>query len=174
MVALAEEPIVQEGNGTWQRLQTAVRYLEKNQVDILVLSGGFYTWRQAESAAMAMSNWLRLSGWLSRLEARGINVILEEHSRDTYENIIFSLAISDAILTKDEIIVISEKWHCRRVRLILKKVGVRHFRDQSAVYKNWCGELKEIFFYLYTLLDPSCRFFPALANRRQRLKKSLG
>lgn len=165
LIVPAEEPVVKKGNGTWHRLVAVKKYLSEHDVDVLVLSGGIYALGQTSPASAAMHNWLIRQAIKNDFELHEQKVIEENQSRDTYENIIFSLSLVDASLNEDNIIVLSERSHLRRIRYMMKKIYNLRIQELPVDYKKWLGRLKERALYFYTKIDPKYQGPLALYNK---------
>ena len=150
LIVLAEEASTAAGTGTLFRLQKAVCWLEQNQVDLVILSGGKYTSGQKKSTARLMHDWLYNQFYKNR-EVPPFQIIEEDNSRDTNENIVFSLVYVNTEI--DKIFIISERHHLRRIEHILKRYDIKP-ELIPVDYKNLIGRFWEHLLYFYTLLDP--------------------
>ena len=164
LIVLAEEPVIKENNGTWYHLNKAKEYLRENSVDILILSGGIYKSGQTKPTAQIMHAWFLKQDLKNKFDSSNQRIIEENWSKNTYENIVFSLTAIRAKLKDCEITVISEKYHLRRIRYLFKKFYNLEIKSVPIEYKNIFGRIKEFFLYIYTKLDPSYRGIVAMCH----------
>lgn len=100
------------------RLDTALEYWESNQGMTIVVSGGQgpdEPWTEAS----AMAEYL-LNGGVPREQ-----LLLEDRSSNTYENLSFSLALlrENGYNIKDDMMVVSNGFHLTRVRMLWDRVA---------------------------------------------------
>ena len=96
------------------RLETALDYLDKHPGCVAVLSGGQGS-DELRTEASAMAAWL---------EARGIDpsrLYLEEGSRNTAQNVKFSLALMEKEGLTGKVAVISSEFHLYRARRLFMR-----------------------------------------------------
>lgn len=99
------------------RLDTALDYLEEHPDMTVVVSGGKGD-DEHKSEAQAMHDYLVANGLASE------QIILEDQSSNTYENLIFTTALLDELGydTTQEFVVVSNGFHLFRVRMLWDRV----------------------------------------------------
>ncbi len=99
-----------EGTTTLPRLEKAAELLRSGAYDVLLLSGGQCHAPEVETQPAALT----MAAWFAEQGADGVVTILEDESRDTYENISCSLARLQLQPGVHEITVVSHWQHTLR------------------------------------------------------------
>lgn len=100
------------------RIDTTKRYLDCNKTAVAVLSGGKCK-RDYEKESVCMYNVLINSG------VDKTRLYIEDKSRSTYENILFSFRIIENEQIEKNLAVVTDSFHQLRARLIVKKLGIK-------------------------------------------------
>jgi len=100
------------------RLREALEYLEDYPDMLVVVSGGQGADEPtSEAAAMA-----------AYLEEHGVSpdqILLEDQASNTYENLLFSMALleSEGYSQEDAVLIVSNGFHLTRVRMLAQRMG---------------------------------------------------
>ena len=99
------------------RLNTALDYLNDHPDTTVIVSGGKGD-DEHKSEAQAMHDYLVEHGFPSE------QILLEDQSTNTYENLIFSKDVlsGQGIDVTDEIVIVSNGFHLARVRMLFERV----------------------------------------------------
>lgn len=100
------------------RIAATKRYLENNKDAHAVLSGGKCKHDYIEEA-VCMYNELTNSGINKN------RLLIEDKSRSTYENILFSYKIIESKQKEKNLAIVSDAFHQLRARLIVRKLGIK-------------------------------------------------
>lgn len=115
------------------RIQEALKLYEQNRAPVIVLSGGKMSERHISEATY-------MQRVLQQSTTKPLNVILEEQSHSTYENLKNSKAKLGAA---DSIIIVTDNYHVARSVLVARRVGFKkvswsvplaHYSDSELVY----------------------------------------
>jgi len=176
ILCLAEQ--VEEWNvlskRTLLRLWKAYGLFLTGNYDYILVSGGIFNPPkiQTRPAAHLMKEWL-----LSK-SIKEENVLVEDTSLDTYQNVANSVEIirqkakTDMFypLCKELVTVVSDQHHLRRVRMIIEG----HFSTDPIVYEDsgyrlpFSEKLKELIFFAITFCDRDGVKWLARCNRHWR------
>jgi len=158
-------------NATQERLQAGLILWQSGNFDIVLVTGGICQplREQTISLASLMRDWLLAHGIPSQ------RVLMETNSRDTFENIKFSLEVLHAFTTEPlEITVVSHWQHCQRFKHTFQFVhGIQvqlhplpYLRETQ--FQRMKRFTLELCFLLVHVLDPSGNGKIARYNRRKR------
>lgn len=131
----------------------------------VVLSGGIFNSKDIQTipASQIMANWLTKYGVLVN------NQIIENQSRDTFENVLFTIEkLKEEGIENPEITVVTQWQHAIRFRLCFKAYGIKiqtHSLHYSVSLKTW---IKEWLFIAYHIYDRKGTKFFARRNRKNR------
>lgn len=100
------------------RIDATKRYLDKNKDACAVLSGGKCK-RDYIEESVCMYNELTKCGIDEH------RLLIEDKSRSTYENILFSFEIIESENKEKNLAIVSDSFHQLRARLIVKKLKIR-------------------------------------------------
>ncbi len=101
------------------RIDATKAYLDNTNNDcVAVLSGGKCKRDYIEESVCMYSELIKLGADKNRL-------IIEDKSKSTYENILFSYAIIEDTEKKKNLAIVSDSFHQLRARLIIKKQGIK-------------------------------------------------
>ncbi len=100
------------------RIDATKRYLDDNKNTVAVLSGG-KSKRDYIAEADCMYNELTKNG------IDKTRLIVENNSRSTYENILFSYRIIEEQQKEKNLAIATDSFHQLRARLIVRKLGIR-------------------------------------------------
>ena len=100
------------------RIDATRRYLETNKNATAILSGGKCK-RDYIAEAQCMYN------ELSKSDIDSKRLIIEDKSKSTYENILFSYRIIEENNKNKNLAIVSDSFHQLRARLIAKKLGIK-------------------------------------------------
>ncbi len=103
------------GPGTMERMVTAARLYRRLQVPIIVSGGRVFS--EADSVALLTKR------FLVDLGVPAAHILLEDRSRDTYENALYSKQICERHGFQRPLVVTSG-YHLKRARLSFEKVGL--------------------------------------------------
>jgi uncharacterized SAM-binding protein YcdF (DUF218 family) len=121
------------------RLDTALDYLEEHPDTTVIVSGGQGA-DEHISEAQAMHDYLVEHGFPSA------QILLEDQSSNTYENLSFSNRVIAAhgIDVTDDIVVVSNDFHLARVRMLFKRVagGDYHLNTLAAPTSHLPSRIK--------------------------------
>lgn len=98
-----------------ERLDTGLKYLLENRDTKVIVSGGIGN-NQQISEAMVMKKYL-LSNGIDKSR-----IIVEDRSKNTFENIKYSL---DYIENTHDIVIITSRYHIFRSQLISRRFGIK-------------------------------------------------
>lgn len=135
-------PVDQLSDNTRRRCETGFLLWRKAQFDHLLLSGGIFSPPaiQTQSASSLMKRWFR--GFRVPEE----HILLEENSKDTYENVHFSMELLTKRQFQDaDIVVCTQLQHGVRVWLTFllghrKWVKLHVVRQPEMNWKSWIVE----------------------------------
>jgi uncharacterized SAM-binding protein YcdF (DUF218 family) len=97
------------------RLMQAIKALRQGQIKKIMISSG--------SASVLYQEFKEADAVYEYLKEIGIpdsSIIIENQSRNTHENILFSKKILDSLDIKSKVLVFSSAWHLPRVKLCLR------------------------------------------------------
>lgn len=121
------------------RLDTALDYLEDHPDTTVIVSGGQGA-DEHISEAQAMHDYLVERGFPPE------QILLEDQSTNTYENMLFSNRIiaENGIDVTDDIVVVSNDFHLARVRMLFKRVtgGDYHLHTLAAPSSHLPSRIK--------------------------------
>ncbi len=100
------------------RIDATKRYLDKNKTAVAILSGGKCK-RDFIEESVCMYNELIKDGVDEN------RLLVEDKSRSTYENILFSCRIIDKNQKEKNLAIVSDSFHQLRARLIVRKLGIK-------------------------------------------------
>lgn len=107
------------GNETKQRCKAALQEWKKGGIDYVLVSGGIFQFDQTIPAAQIMKDWFIEHG------IPGPSILIEDRSKDTLENIDFSVRILRRRgLSSASILVISEARHTARIAILFRDYGI--------------------------------------------------
>ncbi|MCI7767294.1 MAG: YdcF family protein [Oscillospiraceae bacterium] len=109
------------------RIEAAYEYLSENPDVICIASGG-----QGSDESMSEAECIK-----EELVSRGISpdrIILEDRSKNTYENIRNSLEIIDSLETERRAVIITSEFHQLRAAMISKKQGLECYSKSSHTF----------------------------------------
>jgi hypothetical protein len=160
-----------EHTHTLERCQEALRVWQSGHYDYMLLSGGIFRPRrvQSVSAAKLMANWVLSQS----LQPRPHQLLLEEQSRDTYENAYLSIEL----LRKQKLLhhitgitIVSELHHARRLRTTLVQGYNLTNIDIHPTHSklSWHALMLEWLYELLHAIDPIGNNILAQMNRRSR------
>jgi uncharacterized SAM-binding protein YcdF (DUF218 family) len=124
------------------RLETAREYLSRHREVVCVVSGG-----QGEDETVSEASAMKL--WLTEHEIEAERILTEDKSRNTAENIKFSLSLlreQDADF--DTVIVCSNGYHLMRAKMIIRQNGAKAFAldaPDNPPYLAVLGYFREFF-----------------------------
>lgn len=149
------EPEV-EGTQTEKRLIEGLKIWEKGCFDRILVCGGRYTSRQTRPAARLMGEWLKERGVPAE------RIIYEGNSRDTFENVFFSLKV---LPLSADVYVVSHWQHAIRIWMCFRKHGKQ---VKTFPLSRPFVIFKEFLFLAYHVYDPYGNKPIARKNRRKR------
>ena len=121
------------------RLDTALDYLEEHPDTTVIVSGGQGA-DEHISEAQAMHDYLVEHGFPSA------QILLEDQSSNTYENLSFSnhVIAAHGIDVTDDLVVVSNDFHLARVRMLFKRVagGDYHLNTLAAPTSHLPSRIK--------------------------------
>lgn len=156
------EPETKKGTETEKRLLAGLQLWNNGNFEKILVCGGVYTSYQIQSSARSMKEWLIERGVASK------NIVEEDSSRDTYENIDLSverLREYGFLLRKIKIHVITQWQHSIRIWICFLWKYKKRIRLHPLFYSFNC---KEILFFFYHLYDPGGTKRIAKKNREKR------
>ncbi|MBO7208294.1 MAG: YdcF family protein [Clostridia bacterium] len=131
------------------RLLKAVEYYNKNQDAIIIVSGG-QGYGEAISEAEAMERFLVSKGVPKQ------NILKEEKSTSTEENLKFSKQILDENFSKNyTVAIITNRFHSQRARILAKEEGLITTSVNAPIpwYTIPVNYVRESLATMYTLVD---------------------
>lgn len=102
-----------------ERLNYAIKLYEENYVDYLILSGGKPENRRGLTEAEGMKAYLLEAG------VPEDRLLLESHSRDTYENLLYSKRVADKYGIHS-VMIITHHYHTKRAEDIARYVDFKY------------------------------------------------
>jgi uncharacterized SAM-binding protein YcdF (DUF218 family) len=135
---------------TLSRCEKGLKKLQENQYDLLILSGGIFLppHIQTKPASVLMKEWFVECGFDKN------KILVETESVDTFQNIFFTYENILKNLKNYKITVLSEKNHCRRIKLTFKKIYNLQVKTIFADYQLSTKEsLMEQIYFLIHMLD---------------------
>lgn len=97
------------------RLMQAIKALKQGQIKKIMISSG-----SASVLYQDMKEADAVHEYLNEIGIADSNIIIENQSRNTHENILFSQKILDSLGIQSKVLVFSSAWHIPRVKLCLK------------------------------------------------------
>jgi hypothetical protein len=140
------------------RLEKAEELWEGHHYDLIVISGGTVSSSQIQTKPLATT----MAEWAT-LHMRYIlnQLIVEDKSRDTFENISLSLHLllnEKIVLRNLHLTVVTEKEQGRRILAILEKGYPNTFQtitiETPSLQVPWPRKITEWLMYIYTCCDP--------------------
>lgn len=162
---------------TWLRCQQALQLWQNGQYDYLVVTGGVFLPKniQTDPAGLLMARWFHEMG----VDAE--RIIIEQHSRDTYENITSSVAEIRNLLGRRcdaeglEITIVTQWQHARRFEISFRKMYPEiKIKTISVNYPMSLFEtLKEYLFIAIHHVDPRGNGPFGWLNRQRRSRAAV-
>lgn len=155
------------GTRTLIRCENALIAWNSGKYDLLLVCGGKTHSPEFESrpAAVTMAEWFLDHG------ISAADIVIEDQSLDTYQNIEYSLRILTGLPGKHTITVISQWQHTLRFVITgllahtiwIRRIGLHYPEPNGFMLKSWV-------LLLYHFYDWKGTKAPAIANRDQRRK----
>lgn len=150
---------------TMIRMREALRMWNEGRQDYLLVTGGAFTSKKIMTVpgARVMKKWFIANGVSSS------QIIVEDESRDTYQNVEFSLEIIksplDFTLDSIKITVVTQWQHAIRFWLTFRAYGIRVNLEKLHYPMGIVGIAREYILIAITALDPKGRIIGALKQR---------
>lgn len=103
-------------NDSPNRLVNALELFHRGKVKHLLLSGAAGPWMDMQAEPT-----YQVARLVENLGIPDSSLLVEPHSRNTYENIVFSKALIDSLLPTASVLLITSSYHMRRSRAICRK-----------------------------------------------------
>ena len=109
-----------EDTRTLRRLVKGLRLWKTGRFDKIIVSGGIHSQNQTTASAVLMKIWLMNN------EVESNDIIVEQRSLDTFQNIFFSIEMLEKVDSCPEITVVTHWQHCLRFKMTFwRKYGLK-------------------------------------------------
>ncbi|MCX7728801.1 MAG: YdcF family protein [Bacteroidia bacterium] len=109
------------------RLLKAIELYHQRKIKKILITGGSGSVLHPEDKEA-----IYIYRYLKNIQVPDTDIIIENESRNTYENAIYSKKILDSLHIYDDIILITSAYHLRRSVAIFKKVGYQNILPYPA------------------------------------------
>lgn len=103
------------------RLLKAIELYHQKKIRKILISGGSGSVLHPEDKEAAY-----IYQYLKNIDIPEQDIIIENESKNTYENAVFSKRILDSLNIKDSVVIITSAYHLRRSVAIFEKQGYQH------------------------------------------------
>ncbi|MBS1647077.1 MAG: YdcF family protein [Bacteroidetes bacterium] len=105
------------------RLFQTLPLLGTKQIEQIIITGGAGSLAHPEEKEAAI-----LKAYLLRCGYADSSILIENESRNTYENAVFTKHLLDSLHTNDTVLFVTSAFHLRRAAACFKKAGVKKMR----------------------------------------------
>jgi uncharacterized SAM-binding protein YcdF (DUF218 family) len=116
--------VFEEINDAGDRILYAARLIKRGAARRLIISGGNVPFMREIGGSLARVNGRLLTG---QLGVDSSVILLEEKSRNTYENAVFTKKMLDSLQLPPVVILVTSAMHMRRSAALFRKAGCRVF-----------------------------------------------
>lgn len=154
------------------RLLKALQIYQKDEYDYFVVSGGIFNpiYTQTVPAATLMKQWLMAHGIHEE------NILVEDKSLDTYQNVQFSVDIISREMKKypnypsceEKVMVVSDTSHLARIKMVIEGYVSLLLLENSEYKMSLSEKLVEKILFAITFFDRDGKGYLAELNRYWR------